>query len=587
MSDDYNFGMAPPPALAGLLGFSPQSSGGLLSPPPQQAAATAPTYAPDPYASAAPQNNGVLATIWRGLGNVVKLPFNVINAEAAQFGDIPNAIRFEQAQRAYQMQMARLNGGLIQGALGPGGIFGGGALAPPATAPDMSNPGPVGAPMLPGNAGTPPTMQTVGVPPQAGPLPPPPPPDYGAPPLSAERNPSQVGPYANSDQIIPGQTPRPGINIRDPRTQRFLAALDLVGNPAGKTLTDLGIAVAPKYSAARPGGMAMDETTGQFVGPSVPQDGTYNVPLQGGGFRNVAVPGASVNAAAQAGAVAGGKVAGESVGKLPYAGPLAAATAGGTAAGKAPFDLVDVPMQDGSTVKMPLQSFLALKKSGQFPGLGQGQSTAEAQYAKQDADAFAKSQTLYADPAAVMKMQNAHDITLQALHSAQALSPNAFTAASGQAAAIGNALGIPGASTLANNVSTYRALLPQVLRGTFTTFPRLEKEFEVVKSASANVNTPKDAASILLATQAAIHERNLAYSDFLANWKGAPSQQAVNRAFNNSPAGQASMFASPAFQGLTINGKPAVLIGNRPLKDGRTYGVFMPGTANAQSFVAQ
>ena len=42
MSDAYNFGMAAPDSLGGLLGPSPQSMGGLLTAPPQQYQAPAP-----------------------------------------------------------------------------------------------------------------------------------------------------------------------------------------------------------------------------------------------------------------------------------------------------------------------------------------------------------------------------------------------------------------------------------------------------------------------------------------------------------------------------------------------------------------
>ncbi len=242
----------------------------------------------------------------------------------------------------------------------------------------------------------------------------------------------------------------------------------------------------------------------------------------------------------------------------------------------------------GYTAQMTLDQFKSLNGRS-LPGggrVGQAGGPAAEQFGKEDASEFAKTVSTVGSPEAIMHEQNSRDIVLQTLHTVQGLDPNAFTANKFQAMSLLKASGLAPANAkeFVNNVATYQALMPQVLRGTFSTFPRLEKEFEVVKAGMANISTPKDAASTLFATQAAIHDRNLAFANFASNWSGPPSEQAMNRAFNASPAGQRSIFADQVFQNLQIDGKPATYVNPQP-HNGHVYGVFRPGTPYAQTFL--
>lgn len=539
-------------------------------------------------AQGAPQQNapsgGLLGAIGRGIGNIVSIPFDMANGYAAEWKAVPQKLAFEQQQRQLTMQMAQRRMALMNSVMsGNTGLFGApSAAAPPAGAPPAAAMPPISPPMLPQSApaGNPvpggvPDVTAL-TPPQIGA------PQSGAPP----QMPGSIAPPSAAPRITPPQLS--GLDLRNPNAQRTIAALDLLGDPAGAQLTTLGTALMPKYVGVRPGGAVFNPVANQYVGGTLPNDlGVSFTPDGNGGFTTNTAANAGTLIPAMKAAQAAATTIGNDSGHLINARALAAANSGGTAQGEAPYQIIKVPLRNGSTIDMPLSTFKTLQASGKFPGLGQSQTPGEEQDSKDDAVKYNNTFETYASGPAVMKEQNAHDITMQALRSAQALDPNAFTATAGEAAKIGNLIGVPGANTLTNNIQTYEALLPQVLRGTFSTFPRLEKEFEVVKSASANVNTPKDAASILLATQAATHERNLAYAEFRSNWQGAHSQQAVDNAFNNSPAGRASMFASPAFHGLQIGGRPAVQIGNHPLKDGHVYGIFMPGTKNAQPFMVQ
>lgn len=435
-----------------------------------------------------------------------------------------------------------------------------GAMAVPLASAPASAPTPAGAPATP--QASPDGPATGGAPA-----------DSAAPP--APSNGAQGSPY----------------NLHNPN---FVKAVLDIGMGGGDITGLLAAAKAntPTFSTGRAGSMAFNDVTGQWTGSSNPDNGTYDVPDGHGGFVNVAEAGAATNAALYKGGIAGGEAAAQAGVKVATAGPIAQAEAAGEGAGKAPYTPIEVNMPDGSRVTMTLDQFKMLKGSGLMPTLGEGQSTQAKEFAEGDTAAFNKTLSTVANPQAMMQQQNARDIVLQTLHTVQGLNPNAFTADKYGAARLLSAAGFKPTQDFTNDVATYSGLLPQVLRGTFSTFPRLEKEFEVVKAGMANITTPRDAASVLLATQAALHDRNLAYAQYASDWKGAPSQRAIDQSFNNSPAGQTSLFADPVWKNMTINGKPATMVGTAPIPAGQpgaghVWGVFRPGTPFAQPFMVR
>ena len=388
-----------------------------------------------------------------------------------------------------------------------------------------------------------------------------------APPVSAG---APASPQPPAGAPAPQDDASP-IDLRDPDTVRALGEMTL-GNPQmGQALTALGTASMPQYDAGRPGAVIYDKRTGRLVAASPNSDG-IQLDVQDGHVTGAhETPGYREAQAGTAGAIAG-------------------ARKGAEEAASAPYEMVDVQMPDGSHQQMPLSDARTLMKYGAAGKMGFGRSITpgDETYQKLDAENFGKEVDAHG-AGAILPMQTARSNTEQAIKLAQSINPNAWTEQSGHVASMLSA--IPGIGNLtakqASDVATYHALTQQVLRGSFTTFPRLEKEFEVVQKAAANVNTPKDAALVLLGSQAAVADKNLAYANFVQGWQGPKSKQAMTQAFLKTPAAQASIFADPIWRNLTIGGKPAVMVGSQPYKDGHIYGVFRPGTPQAQTFLVQ
>lgn len=396
-------------------------------------------------------------------------------------------------------------------------------------------------------------------------------PDQGAPAPVAAPSPAD----ASSNPSAPSATPTAGMNIYDPATQNALGLMTLGSPQIGGALTALGAAVAPKFGGGeRPGSAIIDQHTGKIVGFAPNTDGMQ------------------IHVDGQGNIIGVTKVPGYQDAEVGYQGALAGAKTHGEKAAAAPYDVQEYSLGPGKgTVKLTLDQFKALKASGQMPSLGQTQSPGAETNQKADAENFAKEVDAHGGPA-IMGLQNARTVTEQAIHLAQNLNPNAGTELTGHiVGAINAATGGNIGAKQANDIATYQALLPQVMRGTFTTFPRLDKEFHIISQASASVNTPKDAATIILATQAAVQARNLAYAQFVdqyASGPGAlPSKTALTHAFLQTPAAQASIFADPIWRGLKLGGQPAVQVGTTPYKDGHIYGVFMPHTPQAQTFLVR
>lgn len=375
-------------------------------------------------------------------------------------------------------------------------------------------------------------------------------------------------PQAQPDPASPPSDTATPLDLRDPSVVRGLGMMTL-GNPqVGGALTTLASASMPHYESGRPGAPIIDSRTGKITGYAPNAEGIQYVSDGHNGFTAQVVPGYREAHAENEAA-------------------SAQATQHGKDVAHAPFELIDVKLPDGTSAQMTLDQFKTLKASGQMPSLGKSQSPGDAEFAHVDAENFGKEIDSHG-ASAIIPLQTARTNTEAAIHLAQQINPNAWTPNAAHIAGMINAAtGGKIGATEANNVSTYQALLQQVLRGSFTTFPRLEKEFEVVQKAAANISTPKDAALILLGSQAALADRNLAYSQFVQNWNGPKSKQAMTQAFLQSPAGQTSIFADPIWRNLTIAGKPAVMVGGKPMPDGHTYGVFRPGTPYAQTFRVQ
>lgn len=416
-------------------------------------------------------------------------------------------------------------------------------------------------------------------------------------------------------QVQPTAQPSPaqpatggGFNLLDPNTQQGLQALSIVDPQAAGPMISLGTAVMPGFEGGRPGAPIIDKHTGKITGFAPEADGRQMVSDGQGGWKMVVLPGATEAGSQIARSTAAATAEGKGAGELSHAGALAHVTASGKGAGEAPYQLITVQMPPdeqhpgGFTAQMTLDQFKAYQGGGSAGGTGGGGAPGAAsggphaalgqsggpgaeQFAKTDADAYSKTVATVADPTTINGLQNGITSARQAVIAAQAINPNAFTPREANVAAVLNSVGLD--SARANDLAYYKSLIPQVTKGSFTTFPRLEKEFELVKDAIPQLSTPRDAAALTFATIAARKAKDLAYSQFASQYQGTPSQRALNQAWQASPQAQASIFADPVFRNLTMDGKPAVYINQTAAPNGHIYGVFRPNTPNQQTFLVQ
>lgn len=140
----------------------------------------------------------------------------------------------------------------------------------------------------------------------------------------------------------------------------------------------------------------------------------------------------------------------------------------------------------------------------------------------------------------------------------------------------------------ANNLATYKNLVDQNLKNGISVFPRNEVEFHAIANGVANAKMPGDAAALALTETAALRDASAQYKQFRISYAAdhptAFSERAFQTAWSQQPQANQSIFASPVFQGLKFNGKPAVAIMQQPYTDGHVYGVFMPGTPQKTVF---
>lgn len=110
------------------------------------------------------------------------------------------------------------------------------------------------------------------------------------------------------------------------------------------------------------------------------------------------------------------------------------------------------------------------------------------------------------------------------------------------------------------------------------------KDAEIIMKSQPSLTTPKQVAVVTFATNAALNNKEAARQEFFANYTGPQSKAALQRAWAASPQAAASIYQDPVWQQMTLNGKPAVMIPDKPYKDGKRYGIFMPGTPRQQVF---
>jgi hypothetical protein len=195
-------------------------------------------------------------------------------------------------------------------------------------------------------------------------------------------------------------------------------------------------------------------------------------------------------------------------------------------------------------------------------------------------------QALAADESRTGKIQSEIDNANRALATLKGINTNAGTGAYKALVDGLNAAGIPFAAKDANNLTLYQSSLNQMVADNGRAFPGrfTDKDLGLTKGVMAQLTSPRDAAAVLIATKAATTNREKSYLDGIRSYNGY-SQRDYDNGFAQSTPG--SLFADPAFQNVTVNGRPFVQIGTQPHTDGHVYGVIMPGTKQAQTFLVK
>jgi hypothetical protein len=223
--------------------------------------------------------------------------------------------------------------------------------------------------------------------------------------------------------------------------------------------------------------------------------------------------------------------------------------------------------------------------------IGKSQSPGEAGGQADDAHIFMTRYKDEANQQAIQSDINARDQSLAAAHMAQTLNPSNLTPWLAKNANTLNGLGIKIAAKDANNLSTYQTLVAQNLKSAIAVYPKNMGEFHAIQNAVADAKSPGDAAALALTETAAIHDAAQRQKQFRVDWAaqnpGKYSERDFQTAWAKQPGANQSVFASPLFRDLKINGKPAVTVYPQPYTDGHVYGIFMPGTPQKTVFRAR
>lgn len=233
---------------------------------------------------------------------------------------------------------------------------------------------------------------------------------------------------------------------------------------------------------------------------------------------------------------------------------------------------------------------VALRAAAGGQPIGGKPSPNEQEGRNADASLFMKNYASDANQPSIQADKTARDVALAAARLAQSpgINPSNLTDWVAHNANTLNGIGIHIAADKANDLATYKNLVDQNLKNGITVFPRNEVEFHAIANGVANAKMPGDAAALALTETAALRDAAAAYKqyriDYAAQHPNNFSERAFQTAWAQQPQANQSIFASPVFQSLKFNGKPAVAVMQQPYTDGHTYGVFMPGTVQKTVF---
>jgi len=429
------------------------------------------------------------------------------------------------------------------------------------------------------------------------------------PPVLAPQLPVQGAPAAPiappAAPVLP-QNPNGQDLIAYARQKRLLATMALLGGHPDQAAAIM----KPKVSVDREGNVVDDETgqlvatvphrsyvNGQLVDTNSPTAPTSLPALDKGQL--VGSDGTVSNAPGYLGAMtdatkaaAAATANANEAAKAVFAPRTAGATAAATAAATAPYEPVTFKGPNGQPITMSKQAFAAYQ-AAQGSGI-QGQTPGDEGFAvgqAKDLNTAIGGAIAQREPALITH-NNGMEIRNYALtHNMNDLGERGLAVSkwlNTVPAPILQAAGVdPTKVSASANVGQIAEKLTSqsILQGAKNLLPSryTERELSLMKPIAGNLNTPSEAMAYNGATMAALSERQLAQAQFAAQYNGPKTQQAYEAAWNATPAGKASLFASPAWQGVKIGGKPAVTYFQH---GGQTYGAFGAGMGKPVFFPA-
>lgn len=267
--------------------------------------------------------------------------------------------------------------------------------------------------------------------------------------------------------------------------------------------------------------------------------------------------------------------------------PYNLAQAGGEADIGARHDVIQVPEigPDGQpTGKInTYRKDVALNAGSGGRPIGATRAPEDQETATLDHKLFMDNYTEATKPGAMQGDVTARDNAMAGARMAQTLNPSNLTPHIADISNTLQGLGIKLPKNLnANDLSIYQRLAAKNLTDAVTVFPKTQSEFHAIGDVVANAKSPGDAAAVAFTSAAVVKDQQLQQKQFRQQWAarnpGDNSEKNFQKAWNMQPQANQSPFASPLWQGIHINGQPAVSVKNG-------VAVFMPGTPQAKPFL--
>jgi hypothetical protein len=276
---------------------------------------------------------------------------------------------------------------------------------------------------------------------------------------------------------------------------------------------------------------------------------------------------------------------------------------------KAAYDLVTIPMGDGTTRQVtrsqaiailnpqtppttqppvPAQSPAAMGEQGVASTARPGTTRSPEEQAAATAFGDAGTKLIIAAPDASREARQQSFKAQQILRGVLKLDGNAFTDIKLVAARVADGLGFTSAqrTDFINNATSVKQMMGQnviPLAKQLGSNPS-NYDAQMLSKVYGNITSPKQSNALMFATIAATQEKEADRQDFYANYKGTPNSREMEKEWAKSPRSERSIFQNPVFKTINFYGRPVVI---EKIVNGKKYGVVMPynsdGSVNKQA----